>query len=72
MTPMHGARAAVAGALVMVIGVWVLFINQRDQGFTAQDAVFAVVAFLAIVLLLLGVDIRRSGRHDDDDKEDRE
>jgi uncharacterized membrane protein len=65
---MHGARAAIAGALAMVIGIWVLFINQADQGFTAQDAVFATAAFLAIVLLLLGVDIRRRGG-DDGDKE---
>jgi membrane-bound ClpP family serine protease len=61
VTPLHGARAAIAGAVTMILGVWVLFINQAEQGFTAQDAVFAVVAFLAIILLLLGVDIRRRG-----------
>lgn len=64
VTPLHGARAAIAGALTMVLGVWILFINQADQGFTAQDAVFAVVAFIAIIMLLLGVDIRR--RKDDE------
>jgi len=63
---MHGARAAIAGALAMVIGIWVLYVNQGDQGFTVQDAVFAVVAFLAVVLLLLGVDIRRGSKNDDD------
>ena len=43
----------------MVLGIWVLFVNQKDQGFTAQDAVFATVAFIAIIALLLGVDFRR-------------
>lgn len=59
MTPLHGARAAIAGALTMVLGIWVLFVNQKEQGFSAQDAVFAVVAFIAIIALLLGIDLRR-------------
>lgn len=42
----------------MVLGIWVLFVNQKEQGFSAQDAVFAVVAFIAIIALLLGIDIR--------------
>jgi hypothetical protein len=45
----------------MVVGIWVLFINQAEQGFTAQDAVFATAAFLVIVLMLVGIDIRRKG-----------
>jgi hypothetical protein len=45
----------------MVLGIWVLFINQAEQGFTTEDAVFAVVAFLVIILLLLGIDVRRRG-----------
>lgn len=61
------ARAAIAGALVMVLGIWVLFINQKEQGFTANDAVFAVGAFLVLVLLLLGIDIR--GRRHEEDKD---
>ena len=63
---------AIAGALTMVLGVWILFINQADQGFTAQDAVFATGAFLVIVLLLVGIDIRRRESKDDDDKNDKE
>ena len=63
MRPLDSARAAIAGALTMVLGVWVLFVNQQEQGWTAQDAVFAVGAFLVIVLLLLGIDLRR--RRDD-------
>jgi uncharacterized membrane protein len=59
--PLDSARAAIAGSLVMVIGIWILFINQGEQGFTAQDAVFAAVALLVIVLLLLGIDLRRRG-----------
>jgi hypothetical protein len=55
----------VAGSLTTMLVVWVLFINQAEQGFTAQDAVFAVGAFLVIVLLLLGVDLRRR-RQDDE------
>jgi hypothetical protein len=64
--PLDSARAAIAGALTMVLGIWILYVNQAQQGFTAQDAVFAVGAFLVIVLLLLGVDIRRRGRDDHD------
>lgn len=45
----------------MIVGIWVLFVNQADQGFTVEDAVFAVVAFLVIILLLLGIDVRRRG-----------
>jgi hypothetical protein len=68
VTPLHGARAAVAGGITVMIAVWVITVNQSERGWTAQDAVLAVVAFLAMVLLLLGVDIRRRGG-DDDDKE---
>jgi hypothetical protein len=50
----------------MVVGTWVLLVNQADRGWTAQDAVFAVGAFLVIVLLLLGIDVRRKGRGDGD------
>jgi uncharacterized membrane protein len=70
VTPLHGARAAIAGALVMVLGLWVLLVNQKEQGFTTNDAVFAVGAFLVIVLLLLGIDIRRRTRRDDDNDGD--
>lgn len=58
---MDSARAAIAGAITMVVGIWVLFVNQADQGFSAQDAVFAALAFLVIILLLLGIDVRRKG-----------
>lgn len=61
MRPLDSARAAIAGAVTMVLGIWVLFINQAEQGFTTEDAVFAVVAFLVIILLLLGIDVRRKG-----------
>ena len=66
VTPMHGARAAVAGGIAMMVGIWVITVNQSERGWTAQDAVLAVIAFLAMVLLLLGVDIRRRERDDDD------
>jgi hypothetical protein len=45
----------------MFVGAWVLLVNQADRGWTAQDAVLAIGAFLVIVLLLLGIDIRRKG-----------
>jgi hypothetical protein len=51
----------------MVLGLWVLLVNQKEQGFTANDAVFAVGAFLVIVLLLVGIDIRH--RRKDDEEE---
>lgn len=68
MTPMHGARAAVAGGIAMMVGIWVITINQSERGWEAQDAILAVVAFLAMTLLLLGIDIRRRPRDDGDDK----
>jgi hypothetical protein len=49
----------------MLLGVWVMANDQT--GWATQDIVFAVLALLVVVLLLLGIDIRR-GRFED--KED--
>ena len=54
---MSHARAAIAGAIVMLLGVWIMTNDQT--GWSTQDVVFAVLALLIVVLLLLGVDIRR-------------
>ena len=59
MSPLSGARAALAGALVMLLAAWVLLNDQTT--WSTQDVVFVVVSFLAVVLLLLGVDVRRRG-----------
>jgi uncharacterized membrane protein YdfJ with MMPL/SSD domain len=58
------ARAAIAGAVVMLLGVWIMTNDQT--GWTTQDVVFAVLALLIVVLLLLGIDVRR-GRNTDGD-----
>ena len=54
---MSHARAAIAGAIVMLLGIWIMANDQT--GWATQDIVFAVLALLIVVLLLLGVDIRR-------------
>lgn len=66
---MSHARAALAGALVMLLGIWVMANDQT--GWDTKDVVFAVLALLVVVLLLLGVDVRREryrGAHYDEDK----
>ena len=50
------ARAALAGALVMLLGIWMMTNDQT--AWETRDVVFAVLALLAVVLLLLGIDIR--------------
>ena len=62
MNPMASARAAMAGALVMLLGVWIMVNDQT--GWNTQDVVFAILTLLGVALLLLGVDIRR-GKGDD-------
>jgi len=54
---MSHARAALAGALVMLLGIWIM--NNDQSSWTTQDVVFAVVALLVVVMLLVGVDVRR-------------
>lgn len=54
---MSHARAAIAGAIVMLLGVWIM--GNDQSAWSTQDVVFAVLALLIVVLLLLGVDIRR-------------
>ena len=69
---MSHARAALAGALVMLLGVWVM--SNDQSAWSTQDVVFAVLALLIVVLLLLGVDIRRErykgATYEPDEKED--
>jgi hypothetical membrane protein len=68
---MQGARATMAGALVMLLGIWIMTNDQT--GWSTQDVVFAVLALLGVALLLVGVDIRGKGRAPSDDKkEDKE
>jgi hypothetical protein len=47
--------------MVTLLAIWVLGVQQAETGWTTNDVVFAVLAFLAVTLLLLGVDIRRKG-----------
>jgi len=62
---MQSARAALAGALTMLLAVWILAVEQEQTGWNTQDVVFAVVGFLAVIVLMLGIDIRRGGRDGD-------
>ena len=68
---MSHARAALAGALVMLLGIWIM--GNDQSGWTTQDIVFAVLALLVVVMLLVGVDVRRKWSSQDlppDDKEE--
>jgi hypothetical protein len=68
---MSHARAAIAGALVMLLGVWMM--TEDQSAWETRDVVFAVLALLGVVLLLLGLDIRGRGRRRDvtyDEKEE--
>ena len=56
---MATARAALAGALVMLLGVWVMANDQT--AWDTRDVVFAVIALLGVAVLLVGIDIRRPG-----------
>jgi len=67
------ARAAIAGALVMLLGIWIM-LNDQSQWDT-RDVVIAVVAMGVVILLLLGIDIRRGERrvhYTNGDKDDEE
>jgi flagellar biosynthesis protein FlhB len=54
------ARAAIAGALTMLLGIWIMT-NDQTQWET-RDVVFAIIALALIILMLVGIDIRR-GRY---------
>jgi len=41
----------------MLLGIWIM--NNDQSSWTTQDVVFAVVALLVVVMLLVGVDVRR-------------
>jgi len=67
---MSHARAAIAGAVTMLLGIWIMANDQT--GWATQDIVFAVLSLLIVVLLLLGIDIRRDrykGAHYEPDEE---
>lgn len=57
---MSHARAAIAGALTMLLGIWIMT-NDQTQWET-RDVVFAIIALALIILMLVGIDIRR-GRY---------
>ena len=70
--PVSHARAAIAGALVMLLAVWVMINDQ--SAWDTRDVAFIVLALLGVVLLLLGLDIRGRGRRRDityDDEADK-
>ena len=67
---MSHARAALAGALVMLLGIWIM--NNDQSSWTTQDVVFAVVALLVVVMLLVGVDVRRKWSSQSLPKDDKE
>jgi drug/metabolite transporter superfamily protein YnfA len=56
---MGTARASLAGALVMLLGIWVMANDQ--SAWDTKDVVFAVIALLGVAVLLVGIDIRRPG-----------
>lgn len=60
---MASARAAAAGALIMLLGIWIMANDQSK--WSTQDVVFAVLSVLSVAVLLLGVDIRGRKGHDD-------
>lgn len=61
------ARAAIAGALAMLFGVWVMVrIAQDVSPPPAEQVVGGGVILLIIVLLLLGIDPRRQPPKDGD------
>ena len=57
---MSHARAALAGSIVMLLGIWVMTNDQT--AWETRDVVFAVLALLGVALLLVGIDIRGKGR----------
>ena len=58
LRPLDSARAAIAGALTMLFGIWVV---ERIAGDVpaVEEIVSGAVVLLIIVLLLLGIDPRR-------------
>jgi hypothetical protein len=51
------ARAAIAGALVMLLGIWVMVNDQT--AWETRDVLFAILGLLVVILLMLGIDLRR-------------
>lgn len=54
---MSHARAAIAGALVMLLGIWVMVNDQT--AWETRDVLFAILGLLVVILLMLGIDLRR-------------
>jgi 4-amino-4-deoxy-L-arabinose transferase-like glycosyltransferase len=63
-----GARAAIAGALTMLVGVWIMTNDQSE--WDERQLAIGLLMFFAIILLLLGINIRREAKDDYRDKED--
>jgi hypothetical protein len=59
--PLDSARAAIAGSLTTLLAIWVMATKTSEQQWATQDVVLAVATFLAVLMLMLGVDIRRRG-----------
>lgn len=59
MNPLLSARAAIAGALVMLLGAWVFI--ERDRELGPEHIISGVGILLVIVALLVGVDPRNRG-----------
>lgn len=60
---LQGARAAIAGALVMFLAAWVMTTatSVEEGRLTPDQTVGGVVILLIVVMLLVGVDWRRRG-----------
>jgi hypothetical protein len=68
---MSHARAALAGALTMLLGIWVMTNDQ--SAWETRDVVFAIISLALVILLLVGIDVRRGYINQPlppDDKED--
>jgi hypothetical protein len=55
------ARAAIGGALTMLLGIWIMS-NDQSQWDT-RDVVFAIIAMALVILMLVGIDVRRGYTH---------
>jgi 4-amino-4-deoxy-L-arabinose transferase-like glycosyltransferase len=61
MTPLQGARAAIAGALTMLVGVWIMTNDQSE--WDERQLAIGLLMFFAIILLLLGINIKREAEN---------
>jgi uncharacterized protein with FMN-binding domain len=52
----------------MLLGIWIM--GNEQTSWSVQDVVFAVISLLVVVMLMVGVDIRRTHQADEQRKRD--